>query len=214
MKTQFHDWFRECQVERTLKALGKNNFDARYVATGAEALKEIFGAIPDGAVVGVGGSQTLMQIGFFEEAAKRPFTLMNPSPATLSPEEFIAERRKILLCDVYLASSNAITEDGKLLNVDGTGNRTSGMTFGPKKVILVAGINKIVKDMDAAAKRVREWAAPMNAKRLGLKTPCAETGVCGDCSSPQRICNIYLVLAKKPSRTEFTVLLVGEELGF
>ena len=214
MKTQFHDWFYGCQVERTLKALEKNNFDARYVATPGEALKVIFAVIPEGATVGVGGSQTLVQIGFFEEAEKRLFKLMNPSPAALSPEEFIAERRKILLCDVFLASSNAVTEDGKLLNVDGTGNRTSGMTFGPKKVILVAGVNKIVKDLDAAQKRVREWAAPMNARRLGLKTPCAATGLCADCSSPQRICNAYLVLAKRPARTEFTVLLVGEELGF
>lgn len=177
-------------------------------------MKEVFAAIPEGAVVGVGGSQTLIQIGFFEEAEKRPLKLMNPSPVTLSQEDFIAERRKTLLCDVFLASSNAITEDGKLLNLDGTGNRTSGMTFGPKKVILVAGVNKIVKDLDAAQKRVREWAAPMNARRLGLKTPCAETGICADCASPQRICNAYLILAKRPSRTEFLVLLVGEELGF
>ncbi|MDR2018923.1 MAG: lactate utilization protein [Syntrophobacterales bacterium] len=214
MKTQFHDWFYGCRVERTLKALQKNNFDARYAATVGDALEEIFAAIPVGAAVGVGGSQTLIQIGFFEEAERHRIKLGNPSMAAITVEEFVAERRKILLSDVFLASSNAVTEDGKLFNVDGMGNRTSGMTFGPKKVILVAGVNKIVKDLDAAHRRVREVVAPMNARRLDLKTPCAETGVCVDCASPYRICNAYLVLAKRPARTEFMVLLVGEELGF
>jgi hypothetical protein len=114
---------------------------------------------------------------------------------------------------VFLASSNAVTEDGKLYNIDGTGNRVAAMTFGPKKVILVCGINKIVKDIDDAHRRAKERAAPMNARRLNTKTPCAETGECADCSSPQRICNVYTALVKKPSRTDITVLLVGEPLG-
>jgi hypothetical protein len=123
-------------------------------------------------------------------------------------------RREMFLADVYVSSSNAVTEDGKLYNIDGTGNRVGSMTFGPKKVILVCGINKIVKDLDAAVSRVQNRAAPMNARRLALKTPCAETGVCADCASPQRICNVYVVTAKKPVWTDVTVLLVGEPLGF
>jgi hypothetical protein len=200
-------------VERTMAALRKNNFDAHFAAKASDALGEIFKMIPDGAVVGVGGSITLNQIGFFQEAGKRGTTLLNPPTLQLSPEEFVQLRRQVLSADVFLASSNAVTEDGKLYNIDGTGNRVAAMTFGPKKVILVCGINKIVKDIDEAHRRAKEWAAPMNARRLNLKTPCAETGVCADCASPQRICNVYAAMVKKPSRTDITVLLVGEPLG-
>jgi len=211
---QFEKWFRDLQVERTIKALQKNNFEARFVSTGVDAAREIVGMIPEGATVGVGGSMTLNEIGFFDEAVKGSFTMLNPSLQRMTVDEFIETRRRILLADVFVGSSNAVTEDGKLYNVDGTGNRVAAMTFGPKKVILACGINKIVKDVEAAQKRVREWAAPMNARRLRLETPCEKTGYCVDCSSPQRICNIQSLLAKRPSRTEFTVILIGERLGF
>jgi hypothetical protein len=211
--TEYHGWYQERQVERTLKALRKNNFDARFVPKAPDALKEIFGMIPENAVVGVAGSMTLHQIGFYEEAEKHPIKLLNPSPQKQTPEEFIQMRRETLLADVFLASSNAVTEDGKLYNIDGTGNRIGAMMFGPRKVILVCGVNKIVKDLPEAERKVKEWVAPMNAKRLDIKTPCAETGVCADCASPQRICSIYTVLVKKPLKTDMTVLLVGEHLG-
>jgi hypothetical protein len=113
----------------------------------------------------------------------------------------------IFSCDYFLCSTNAITEEGHLYNVDATGNRVGAMFFGPGKTIIVCGINKIVRDMEEAA-------APMNAKRLGRKTPCAQTGVCSDCNSPERICNIAVEILKKPSRTDVLVLLVGEPLGF
>ena len=211
--TEFQTWYEALQVERTMKALRKNNFDAQFVTKATDAVGVIFKMIPDGSIVGVGGSMTLGQIGFFEEAAKHPIKLLNPSPQLLPPEEFIQMRREILLADVFLCSSNAVTEDGKLYNIDGTGNRVGAMTFGPRKVILVCGVNKIVKDITEAHKRAQEWAAPMNARRLALKTPCAETGICADCASPQRICNVYVAMAKKPSRSDITVLLVGEPLG-
>ncbi|HEY3276245.1 MAG TPA: lactate utilization protein [Syntrophorhabdaceae bacterium] len=211
--TELHAWYGDLQVARTAAALRKNNFDVRIVPGKKEALREVIGLIPENSKVGVGGSMTLTEIGFFEEAEKHSFTLLNPSPQKMSMEEFIQTRRKILLADVFLSSSNAVTEEGELFNIDATGNRTGAMAFGPKQVILVCGFNKITRNLDGARKRVREWVAPMNAKRLGLKTPCAETGMCGDCSSPQRICNIFTVLAKKPSRTAVTVILVGEHLG-
>lgn len=212
--SQFDQWGERLRVERTINALQRNNFGARFVPEAADAADEILAMIPDGAVVGVAGSMTLNEIGFFEKAQERAFTLLNPSPQQLTPEEFIETRRRILLADVFLCSSNAVTEDGQLYNVDGTGNRVAAMTFGPKKVILACGINKIVKDVDAARARVREWAAPLNARRLNLETPCAKTGVCADCSSPQRICNIQSLISKKPGRTEITVVLIGERLGF
>ena len=170
--------------------------------------------IPEGASVGVGGSLTLSQIGFFDEAGKRSIKLLNPAAQGVSQEEGVQIRREIFLADFFLSSSNAITEDGKLYNIDATGNRVGAMMFGPKNVILVCGANKIVKNIAEAQAKVQEWVAPMNARRLGMKTPCVETGQCADCSSPQRICNIYTILAKKPLRTNMTVLLVGQHLGF
>jgi hypothetical protein len=212
--TEFHNWFQEHQVERTLKALRQNRFDAHFVPKASDAAGEIFKRIPEGVTVGIGGSVTLSQIGFLEEAQKHQIKLLNPFAPGLSVEEGLRIRREILLADVFLSSSNAVTEDGKLFNIDGTGNRVAAMVFGPKKVILVCGVNKIVKDMEEAERRVREWVAPMNVKRIGFKNPCAQTGQCADCNSPQRICNIYTILAKKPLWTDFTVLLVGEPLGF
>lgn len=214
MESEFDRWFHDVQAARTISALQKNNFDAHWVPDIKNLLEAIFKIIPDGATVGTGGSVTLNQIGFFEEAGQHNIKLINPSLQKLSVEDFIEQRRQILLTDVFLSSANAITEDGMIFNVDGTGNRVASMTFGPKKVILVCGINKVVKDIGAAHKKVREYTAPMNAKRIGLKTPCAETGVCADCASPQRICNVFVTMAKKPTRTDMTVFLVGEHLGF
>ncbi len=214
MTTQFHQWYQELQVERAIKALKKNNFDARFFPKAAEALEELWKMIPEGASVGIGGSVTLNQIGFFEAAPKRPIKLLNPFTKGLPAEEADKIRREIFSAEIFLCSSNAVTEDGKIYNIDATGNRVAAMIFGPKKVILICGANKIVKDIAEAQKKVQEWAAPMNVKRLGLKPPCGQTGQCSDCSSPERICNAYVILAKKPRRTEFTVLLVGEPLGF
>ncbi len=212
--TEYEKWYRDLQVKRTIEALKKNNFDAVYAPDTGDALKQIFSMVPEGATVGVGGSMTLAQIGFFEEVKKHKVTLLNPGTPGLSPEDGLKMRKEILTADVFLASSNAVTEEGELFNVDATGNRVCAMTFGPKKVILVCGVNKIVKDVAEAEARTRDWTSPMNARRLSYKTPCAETGDCADCSSPQRICNIYIILAKKPLRTDMTVLLVGETLGF
>jgi len=214
MESEFHPWFHDLQAARTVAALKKNNFDAHWVTDMKTLLESIFNMIPEGATVGVGGSVTLNQIGFFEAAEERQIKVLNPSLQKLSMEDFIGERRQILTADVFLSSANAITEDGMIFNIDGTGNRVASMMFGPKKVILVCGINKVVKDANSAYKKVREFTAPMNARRIGLKTPCAETGVCVDCASPQRICNIFVTMAKRPVRTDMTVFLVNERLGF
>lgn len=212
--TSFHQWYQELQVERTIKALKKNNFEARFVPKASEALEEIWKMIPEGSKVGIGGSVTLNQIGFFDEVQKRPLKLLNPFAKGLSLEEADKIRREIFSADFFLCSSNAVTEDGKLYNIDATGNRVGAMIFGPKKVVLVCGANKIVKDIAEAQRKVQDWVAPMNVKRLGYKTPCMQTGECSDCASPERICNVYTILAKKPRRTDFTILLVGEPLGF
>jgi len=211
--TQFHQWYQELQAERAIKALKKNNFDARYFTKAAEALEEVWKMIPEGATVGYGGSFTLTQLGFIAEAQKRPIKFLNPFAKGLTVEEGDRIRREIFFADFFLASSNAVTEDGKLFNIDATGNRVAPMIFGPKKVILLCGVNKIVKDIAEAQKKVKEYTAPLNVKRLGYKNPCFQTGECADCSSTDRICNAYVILAKKPRRTDISVFLIGEFLG-
>jgi len=210
---QFQQWYHELQTERTIKALKKNNFEAKYFSKASEALAELWKMIPEGATVGVGGSLTLNQVDLANEIQKRPVKFLNPFAKGLSMEEGDKIRREIFSADVFIASSNAITEDGKLFNIDATGNRVGPMIYGPKKVILLCGVNKIVKDLPEAQKKVQEWTAPMNVKRLGLKPPCGQTGQCSDCSSPERICNAYVVLAKKPRRTDYMIFLIGEDLG-
>jgi hypothetical protein len=210
---QWEQFYQEKQVERTINALKKNNFEAFFVSDSKAAFEEVMSRIPDGATVGVGGSVTLAQIGLLDALGKRKIHLIWPRQQARNEEERLELTRKSFSSDVFLSSTNAVTEDGKLFNVDATGNRVGAMFIGPQKVIVVSGVNKIVKDIEAAEKRVKEWAAPQNAKRLNRKTPCTETGVCSDCNSTDRICNIYVTLAKRPSRTEVVVILVGENLG-
>jgi L-lactate utilization protein LutB len=210
---QWEQWFQEKQVERTIHALKKNNFEALFVPDSKAAFEEVMKRIPDGSTVAVGGSVTLTQIGLLDALGKRKIQLIWPIQQAKNMDERMELIRKSFSSDFFVTSTNAITEDGKLFNVDATGNRVGAMFVGPKKTIIVSGVNKIVKDIGAAEKRVREWTAPQNAKRLNRKTPCVETGVCADCSSPDRICNIYVTLAKRPSRTEVAVILVGEKLG-
>jgi hypothetical protein len=210
---QWEQWFQEKQVERTIHALKKNNFEALFVPDSKAAFEEVMKRIPDGSTVGVGGSVTLMQMGLLNALERRNVQLIWPVQQAKNMDERMELIRKSFSSDFFLTSTNAITEDGKLFNVDATGNRVGAMFIGPEKTIIVSGVNKIVKDIAAAEKRVREWTAPQNAKRLNRKTPCVETGVCADCSSPGRICNIYVTLAKRPSRAEVAVILVGEKLG-
>ncbi len=210
---QMEQWYHSAQAERTIQALKKNNFDAKYFPKASDAVSELWKMIPEGATIGVGGSFTLNQLNLPGELEKRPIKFLNPFAKGLSPEEGDRIRRQIFSADIFIASSNAITEDGKLFNVDATGNRVAPMIYGPKKVILICGVNKIVQDLEEARRKVQERTAPMNVKRLGYKPPCGVTGQCSDCSSPERICNAYVVLAKKPRRTDYMILLVGEELG-
>ncbi len=210
---QWEQWFQEKQVERTIHALKKNNFEVVFVPDSKAAFEEVMKRIPDGSTVGVGGSVTLTQIGLLNALERRNVQLIWPVQQAKNMDERMELIRKSFSSDFFLTSTNAITEDGKLFNVDATGNRVGAMFIGPKKAIVVSGVNKIVKDIGAAEKRVREWVAPQNAKRLNRKTPCVETGVCADCSSPDRICNIYVTLAKKPARMEVVIILVGERLG-
>jgi len=210
------DWYSEKIIQTTLDNLKKNGFTTLYASTKEEATKKLLDLIPKEAKVGLGGSVTLREIGLVKALYERGSVLADHWRPGISKEESKQTRLNQLTSDVFLTSSNAITMDGKLLNIDGTGNRVGSMIFGPRRVIIVAGANKIVKDLDEALKRVRNVATPMNANRLKHKSPCALTGVCAEeqCETPERLCHIITILERRPSETDTTVLLVGERLGY
>lgn len=211
---QFIQWHNDTFGEKVVKALEKNNFQAYYVATRAAAIEKVNSLIPAGATVGVGGSWTLKEMGIPEQLEKDGHEVYDHNKPGLTMEESMSLRRKELLCDVFISGTNAITMDGQLVNTDGSGNRVAAMSFGPKKVVVVVGVNKIVADLDAAMERIEMYAAPINNKRLDRPNPCTVTGTCMDCQGATRICNITTILHKKPPTIDFHVVIVGEELGF
>jgi L-lactate utilization protein LutB len=207
-------WFIEKQIQHIAKALESNGFKVIYAPTKNQALQEALRLIPQNATVGIGGSVTAREIGLVEELNRRGNKVLE-TWKKITPEEDLAIRKGHLTCDVFVSSSNAVTEDGKLVNADGTGNRVAAMIFGPPKVIVVAGINKIVKDVHAGIERIRNVATPMNVKRAGGTTPCVvDTCNLEICSPPNRHCHVITILEKRPTKTDTTVILVGEELGF
>jgi hypothetical protein len=151
----------------------------------------------------------------WEELAKKPgVEVIDPFTPGLTPEESYARLRQGLLTDFMITSSNALTLDGKLVNLDATGNRVAAMCFGPEKVILVVGLNKVAPDLDSVLARVKHLAAPINAIRLNKETPCVETGLCLDCRSPARICNVWSIIEGQRFEHRLHVKLVGEDLGY
>jgi hypothetical protein len=206
-------WHHDTIGEKVVGALVKNNFTASYVPTREEAAAKLLELIPAGATIGFGGSVTLGELGIIKKLEARGDNVLDWLKPGLSPQEVRAIRRQHLLADVYLSGTNAVTLDGKLVNVDATGNRVGAMLFGPDKVFIVVGVNKIVKDVAEAENRVKIWASPPNNKRLGYPNPCAQTGVCVDCQGPSRICNITTIMHKKPRLTDVHVIVVGENLG-
>lgn len=187
------------------------------------ACQIILGMIPVRASVGCGDSATLRQMGIFDELTGRGTVLVNPQTRELMEgndniervKAIEALRRKAMSCDVFLSSTNAVTMDGRLVNVDGVGNRVAGMFFGPKQVVLVAGRNKIVPNLDVALDRLRHVISPyhVSTKTPRKKTPCNATGKCNDCLSPERTCCITTIIEGKPYLTDIFVLLVDEDLG-
>jgi len=213
-KENIKRWYLQERAQRAVKALQKNGFDAKYVEDRKKARREILKLIPKAASIGAGGSMTIREIGVLDDLAKRGHTIYDHWKPGLSQEEVLEIRRAHLTCDVFLASTNAITLEGELISTDGIGNRVCAMTFGPKKVIIAAGANKIVKDLQAGIRRVKEVAAPHTLKESGLSIPCVQTGICIDCDSPLRMCRATIILERKPFQTDITVLVIGEEMGF
>jgi len=208
-------WHYETMAKKTVEALKKNDFDAVYASNAAEARRIVLSLIPAGATIGFGTSMTLEALGIFEDLRSGEYQPINApwDPAAQAGPMRMPLRRQAMTADVFLAGTNAITLDGKLVNTDATGNRIAGMIFGPKKTILVAGVNKIVHTLDEALDRISEWAGPQNSRRLNYNTPCATTGICNDCRSEGRICKATVILHRRTTGTDVTVVLVGEELG-
>ena len=206
-------WRRETLAKRAVEALKANWFDALYVPDREAAAKYVLGYCAPGKVVAHGGSATLTRdMAILDKIRATGATLLENAYG--APEEMFEARRKQLMSDVFLCSVNAVTLDGYLVSVDGTGNRTGAMTFGPRKVIVVAGANKICPDLTTAWQRLEKVAGPLNLKRLYMPTPCTKTGFCMDCRTDQRGCRIYTVVKRKPMLTDITVVMVGEELGY
>lgn len=202
------------RIEKTMKNLADNNMQAFYVENAKTAAAKTAELLHEGDTVSVGGSVTLFETGIIDLLRKGPYHFLDRYAEGLSGKE----KREIFLstfrADAYLCSANAITENGELYNVDGNSNRVAALMYGPESVIVVAGCNKIVRDIDEAVQRVRNLAAPANAVRLKLKTPCGLTGFCTDCDSNERMCCNFVVSAKQRTKGRIKVILVGEELGY
>jgi len=201
-------------VEKTLANLKKHGIEALYFSSRAEAKEEVLKRIPQKAKIGVGGSVTLREIGLLDDLAKRGHEIFDHWKEGLSKEARFEMGQKQQKADFFLTSTNALTQDGKLINVDATGNRVTSMIFGPPKVIVLTGTNKIVKDLPEGLDRIKKVVAPRNCQRRKDQTPCAVDGICHDCSSPGRLCRITTIIERKPFDTHLTVILVGEELGY
>ena len=198
--------------QSVVKALNGRHFEAYYCPDMQAACEKLLSLIPETDTVAWGGSQTLAEIGAQDALRMRGQSLIDRDMAK-APEERNALMRQALTADTFLMSSNAITEDGQLVNMDGNGNRVAALIYGPRQVIVVAGLNKIAKDLDAAIARVRGTAAPTNAQRFNINTPCKVTGTCADCKCPDSICaNMVITRLCKPNG-KIKVILVGENLG-
>jgi len=209
-----YEWHIEKMVSRTIKALESNYFKAAFFQSRESLLKAVMEYVKPKIKVGMGGSVTLREVGLVNMLQKQDITLLDHWKEGLTPEEIQNLRIQHLTCDLFLSSANAITEKGEIVNIDGIGNRINSITFGPKKVLIIAGYNKITPDINSAMERIKNIAAPMNAKRLNLQLPCAETGYCHDCKSETRICRVVSIIQRKPNITDISIFFINEALGF
>jgi hypothetical protein len=208
------EWWVEEKARRTIEKLEAHEFRAVYVKSKEKAVEEIWKHITPKFKVGVGGSVTIRELGILEQLEAKGNTLYDHWKPGLSKEDSLTIRKSQMTSDIFLSSVNAITMNGELVNIDGGGNRVTGTIFGPGKVVLVAGYNKIVEDVQEAIKRIKNVAAPLNARRLNIDVPCAKLGRCVDCNSPNRICRVVVIHERKPALADILIILVGEELGY
>ena len=210
--------FWEIKLEALKGTLEKNNFEVYLARTGEDAKKLVVDTILpqlSPKTVSWGGSLTHVQTGIYEELkAREDITILDTYDKSLSPPEAYELRRRSLMVDLFITGTNAVTQKGRLVNLDMIGNRAAAITFGPKNVIIIIGRNKIVADVDEAIERIKTYAAPVNALRLDKKTPCVKTGVCQNCKSPERICNVWTISEKSFPKGRIKVILINEDFGF
>lgn len=201
-------------VNMTIDSLKKNNIKAELVKTGEEAKNRIIDLLPDGSLIGIGGSTSVVQIGLLAALRSGDFFLIDQYEEGITREESFERRRRGLLADYFITGTNAITMDGVLINMDGFGNRVAAQIWGPKKVIIVSSINKIVKDVDEGIDRIRKIAAPLNARRLNIDTPCVRKEPCEKCLPDKTICNFLTIINRQPIPERMHIFLIEEKVGF
>jgi len=209
----------QIRLEHVKESLEENNFEA-FIADNVEEAKqimkeEILPKLKDIKIISRGDSLTFEATGMLEVIEKNTaFDFLDPFEKGLPDEETYERGRQALLADLFFTGTNALTETGILVNLDGWGNRVAGLTFGPKYVIVAVGRNKIVPDLDSAMYRIKDYAAPVNAMRFNTKTPCVKTSFCKDCKSKDRICSTWTITEKSFPKGRIKVILINEELGF
>jgi hypothetical protein len=207
-------WYKEKLIDRTIKNLNKRNMKGFFVKNKSELIKLLEEFIDEKSTVGVGDSMTLFETGVIDILRKGDYVFLDKYRDGITSEE----KKEIYLqnfsANTFMCSTNALTEDGELYNIDGNGSRVAPMIYGPKQVIIVAGINKIVKNIEEAERRARNYAAPIDAKRLKKDTPCTTLGYCVDCKSPNRICNDFTIIRGQFIKDRIKIIIVGEQLGY
>lgn len=196
-----------------IKNLAKRQMEGYYCNTKEDALKKVLEIIPEGASIGWGGSMTLNETGVMDAIKNGKYDIIDRE-AVSNDDEYKATYARMINADYFLMSTNAITMDGELVNIDGRGNRVAFLIFGPANVIVIAGMNKVVSDVESGYKRVKDIATPPNTVRLNRNTPCAVNGRCGDCMSPDCICNSTVITRRSGAPGRIKVILVGEDLGY
>lgn len=207
-------WFIDKQVEKAISALEKRNMKGVFVKDEQELLEILQSLIQENSVVGVGDSVTLLETGVLDFLRKGNYNFLDKYREGITSEEKKQIYMQNFSADTFLCSTNALTEEGELYNIDGNGSRVAPMIYGPKQVIIVAGINKLVRNAEEAEKRVRNYAAPIDAKRLNKDTPCTRLGHCVDCKSPDRICNDFVTITGQFVKDRIKVLIVAKSLGY
>jgi hypothetical protein len=208
------NWFNSKDLETVITALRKRAFKADHYEDSEAVNRYLLKTIPKTATVGIPGSVTIREIGIIEKLEKRGNKIYQHWRSELTEATDHDVRRLEGSADFYLTSANAVTIDGDIISIDGIGNRVASMIYGPKKVIIIVGMNKIVRSIEQGIKRSKEIAGVMNAKRVGAQTPCVKTGVCIDCHAEQRICRVISIIQYCPWQTDITVALVAEDMGF
>lgn len=200
-------------AEVVIQQMKRRHINAYYCTNSADAIKQVQELIPEGSSITWGGSLTIREMGLTAALKAGNYQVFDRDEIKTQAEK-VEIYRKAFSCDYYLTSANAITEDGLIVNIDGSGNRVAAITWGPEHVIFVVGMNKVCHDLEAAMSRARHLAAPVNATRIGCKTPCQVDGICHSCHSTECICNYLHVMRNSYPAGRHTVILVGEEWGY